>query len=60
MRPPNTPSCLKAAKAFESLVQPFLANHCIECHSGEAAKGAFRADTRTKRARAIVQLHTTP
>ena len=30
-----------AAKQFDAQIKPFLARHCLSCHSGEKPKGDF-------------------
>src|SRR5262245_43729558 len=46
-----------AAKEFDSQVKPFIARHCLSCHSGEKPKGDFdleklRPDFTDEKARA--------
>lgn len=36
-----------ADKDFDALVKPFLAKHCVSCHSETAPKGDFRVDNLT-------------
>ena len=40
-----SPDEAAAVEHFESQVRPLLAEHCIECHSGEKPKGNLRLDT---------------
>ncbi len=39
------PGVTAAVEHFEAHVRPLLAEHCIECHSGEKPKGDLRLDT---------------
>jgi hypothetical protein len=40
----SSPNALPAARHYEEQVRPFFVRHCLECHSGEKAKGDFRID----------------
>ena len=40
-----SPDEAAAVEHFEAQVRPLLAEHCIECHSGEKPKGNLRLDT---------------
>jgi mono/diheme cytochrome c family protein len=33
-----------SAKEYDKTIQPFLAQHCLECHGAEKTKGDFRID----------------
>jgi len=40
-----SPDEAAALEHFEARVRPLLAEHCVECHSGEKPKGGLRLDT---------------
>ena len=40
-----SPDEAAAVEHFEARVRPLLAEHCVECHSGEKPKGGLRLDT---------------
>lgn len=40
-----SPDELRAIEAFEQGVRPIIAEHCVECHTGEKPKGDLRLDS---------------